>query len=77
MNTSTKSAPTSRCQQDVSVRVRERLEAAGQRYFANDNIHEHLRPGEQEALQREVEGKLKTVLEALVIDVERDLDCRH
>ena len=56
----------------VSVRIRERLRAAGQRHHANDNIAEHIRPGELEALLAEVEGRMGEVLRALVIDTESD-----
>ena len=58
--------------QPVSERIRQRLETAGQRYFANDNIHEFLEEGELEALQAEVADKMEDVLRALVIDVDSD-----
>ena len=56
----------------VSQRIRERLRAAGQRHHANDNIAAHVRPGELEALQAEVEDAMAAVLQALVIDTESD-----
>jgi GTP cyclohydrolase IA len=56
----------------VASRVRARLQAAGKRFHANDTIFAYIEPGEVEALQREVEAKLKGVLEALVIDTESD-----
>ncbi|MBV1693959.1 MAG: GTP cyclohydrolase I [Hyphomicrobiales bacterium] len=56
----------------VSDRVRRRLRMAGKPFFANDNISDCLEPGELEALQEEVAGKLRGVLESLVIDVEND-----
>ncbi len=56
----------------VSARIRARLEAAGERYFANDNISEFVHDGELDALQEEVAGELRKVLNALVIDVEHD-----
>ena len=52
----------------VSVRIRERLQAARKRFHANDNIADFIEPGELTALQREVESKLQAVLESLVID---------
>ena len=52
----------------VSVKIRERLLAARKRFHANDNIAEFIEPGELEALLDEVEGKMKGVLESLVID---------
>jgi len=56
----------------VSVKIRERLKAARQRYNANDNIAEFIQPGELEALLKEVEEKMVGVLDSLVIDVEND-----
>lgn len=56
----------------VSVKIRERLVAAQQRFHANDNIAEFILPGELELLLDEVEGKMKHVLDSLVIDTEHD-----
>ena len=56
----------------VSVKIRERLLAARKRFNANDNIAAFVEPGELEALIDEVEGKMKGVLDSLVIDVEHD-----
>jgi len=56
----------------VATRIRARLQAAGKRFHANDNIAAFVQPGELEAMQAEVAEKLKGVLEALVIDTESD-----
>jgi len=56
----------------ISQRIRERLQAKGQRYHANDNISAFIEPGELEQLTREVEGKVRGMLESLVIDVTHD-----
>jgi GTP cyclohydrolase I len=56
----------------ISVKIRERVMASGQRFHANDNIAEFLQPGELEALLDEVEVKMRGVLESLVIDTEHD-----
>ena len=56
----------------ASERVRYRLVSAGRRFHANDNIAEHLRPGELEELKAEVQAKMEEVLRALVIDTESD-----
>ena len=56
----------------VSTRIKQRLEKAGQRYFANDNIAGFIEAGEHEQLLNEVAGKMETVLESLVIDVKND-----
>ncbi len=56
----------------VADRVRARLEKAGERFHANDNICDFIEEGELELLQAEVEAKLVEVLRALVIDTEGD-----
>jgi GTP cyclohydrolase I len=56
----------------VSVRIRQRIQAAQRRFHANDNIAEFIQPGELEALLDEVQGKIKGVLESLVIDTQSD-----
>jgi GTP cyclohydrolase IA len=56
----------------VSARIKQRLEKAGQRYFANDNISGFIEAGEHEQLLNEVAGKMETVLESLVIDFKND-----
>ena len=56
----------------VSARIRARIEKANKRFHANDNIAAYLEPGEMEALLEEVAGKMKGVLESLVIDIEHD-----
>jgi GTP cyclohydrolase IA len=52
--------------------IRERLQGAKQRFHANDNISAHIRPGELDALQAEVQAKMQGVLESLVIDTQSD-----
>ena len=56
----------------VSLKIRERLMASRKRYYANDNIAEFIEPGELEKLLDEVEGKMKGVLDSMVIDTEHD-----
>ena len=56
----------------VSVKIRERLLAARQRFYANDNIAAYIEPGELEKLLDEVELKMQTVLDSMVIDTEND-----
>ena len=56
----------------VSVRIRERLQAARKRFNANDNIAAFMQPGELEQLVDEVEQKMRGVLSSLVIDTEQD-----
>jgi GTP cyclohydrolase IA len=56
----------------VSVKIRERINAAKKRFHANDNIAEFIQPGELAALLDEVEIKMQGVLESLVIDTVND-----
>ncbi|EGI78250.1 GTP cyclohydrolase I [Hylemonella gracilis] len=56
----------------VSVKIRERVKAAKQRFHANDNIADFIQPGELEALLDEVETKMQGVLDSLVIDTVND-----
>ena len=56
----------------VSVKIRERLVQARKRFHANDNISAFIQPGEMEGLLDEVEVKMQTVLDSLVIDTVSD-----
>lgn len=56
----------------LSATIRARLMRANKRFHANDNIAEFLEPGDLEVLLQEVEGKVKSLLESLVIDTEND-----
>lgn len=56
----------------VSVKIRERIQAARKRFHANDNIADFIQPGELELLLDEVEAKMKAVLGSLVIDTAHD-----
>ena len=61
----------------MSQVIRKRIQAADKRFFANDNIAEFIRPGEREALLEEVEAKVRSLLESLVIDIEADHNTRN
>ena len=56
----------------VGDRIRERIEKAGARFRANDNIAAFIEEGELEELRLEVAAKIDVVLRALVIDTEND-----
>lgn len=73
----TRTLPLLRTEDDLarlsaSERIRYRLVGADCRYHANDNIAAHIREGELEELQAEVQAHLQDVLRALVIDTESD-----
>jgi GTP cyclohydrolase I len=56
----------------VSVKIRERVQAARKRFHANDNISAFIEPGELEKLLEEVEAKMQGVLDSMVIDTTSD-----
>jgi len=58
--------------QSLSRRIRERLQAKGVSFLANDNISDHLLEGELEQLQVEVADKVRDLLQSLVIDIDND-----
>jgi GTP cyclohydrolase I len=64
--------PTTMLARPVSVKIRERIQAARKRFHANDNIAEFIEPGELESCWTRWPGKMKGVLDSLVIDTESD-----
>ena len=56
----------------VSVKIRERIQAARKRFHSNDNIADFIQPGELERLLDEVEVKMQAVLDSMVIDTASD-----
>ena len=56
----------------VSQVVRERLQKKGVRFFANDNISEHISEFELKEIQNELTYKFQDVLDTLIIDTEND-----
>ena len=56
----------------VADRIRLRIEQAGRRFHANDNIADFIEPGELDQLKAEVASHLEGVLRALVIDTHSD-----
>ena len=64
--------PSEHPTEPVSAQIRARLLRAKKRFHANDNISAFLEPGELESLLAEVEGKVRALLESLVIDTDND-----
>lgn len=60
----------------ISQVIRERVQASGQRFNANDNISAFVQPGELAALLDEVTEKMQGVLDSLVIDTAHDHNTR-
>ena len=56
----------------VSEIIRERIQAKGARFHANDNISDFIQPGELETLEREVATRVRDLLKTLLIDVDND-----
>ncbi|MDB5874263.1 MAG: cyclohydrolase I-like protein, partial [Ramlibacter sp.] len=56
----------------VSVKIRERIQAARKRFHSNDNIAAFIEPGELEQLLDEVEARMQGVLDSMVIDTTSD-----
>ncbi len=56
----------------VSERIRRRIQRAGRRFHANDNIAEFIESGELDQLVDEVADRMQGVLESLVIDTRSD-----
>jgi len=56
----------------ISERIRQRILASGDRFFANDNISQHIEDGELDLLVDEVTAQMTGVLNSLVIDIEHD-----
>ena len=56
----------------TSEKIKQRLEDAGKRYWAGDNISEFIEQGEREELVAELHKRFDAVLDSLVIDREND-----
>lgn len=55
-----------------SAIIKRRIEEAGDRYWASDNIAEHIKDGEIQPLIDELAGKFEGVLDSLLIDTNND-----
>ena len=61
----------------MSTVIRERIQSAGKRFNANDNISEFIHSeDERSLLRREVESHVEAMLRSLVIDIESDHNTR-
>lgn len=56
----------------ISKTITTRIKAAGDRFYAADNISKHIHNGEMELLIDEVAKKFEDVLDSLIIDREND-----
>jgi GTP cyclohydrolase I len=58
--------------EEISKIIRERIAAAGDRYWAGDNISQHMSDEDRELLVDELTGKFEGMLDSLVIDRHTD-----
>ncbi len=56
----------------IADTIRKRLQNAGQRYYANDNISSHISETERGELKAEIEAAYDNLLRAMIIDVDHD-----
>jgi GTP cyclohydrolase I len=56
----------------TSKQIKQRIEKAGGKYFCNDNITEYLKDGDIEKLTTEVQEKVQSLIDSLVIDSRKD-----
>ncbi|HJN34064.1 MAG TPA: GTP cyclohydrolase I [Prochlorococcus sp.] len=56
----------------ISERIRERFIAEGVSFLANDNVSEYIQPGELQELEVEVAGRVRDLLQSLLIDIDND-----
>jgi len=56
----------------ISNKIKDRLVAAGKRFWAGDNISDYIEEGEKQQLIDELSIKFEDVLQGLVIDTEND-----
>tara|TARA_B100001250_G_scaffold286119_1_gene248135 strand:- start:437 stop:691 length:255 start_codon:yes stop_codon:yes gene_type:complete len=52
--------------------IRSRLLKENVSFFANDNIADHIEPGEIKDLEAEVDGRIRDLLKSLIIDIDND-----
>ncbi len=55
-----------------SKEIKQRIELAGDRFWAGDNISKHIQPGELDQLIDEATGAFENVLDSLIIDRHTD-----
>jgi GTP cyclohydrolase I len=60
----------------ISERIRERIQASNTRFWAGDNISEHILDSEKDELIDELTTKFEGVLDSLIIDRENDPNSR-
>ena len=57
---------------NISETIRKRIEAAGGRFWAGDNISQYIQPEEHDLLIQELHARFDAVLDSLIIDRKND-----
>jgi GTP cyclohydrolase I len=58
--------------EQVSHKIRKRLQVAGKNFYANDNIADYIEPGDLDQLVKEASVHIERLLQTLVIDTKHD-----
>jgi|TARA_Y100000310_G_scaffold55121_1_gene50530 GTP cyclohydrolase I len=58
--------------ENISKIIKNRIESVSGKYFSNDNISEYIKDDELEKLELEVQEKMQSLLDSLIIDTTND-----
>lgn len=61
----------------ISKKIKQRIQQAGDRFWAGDNISKHINPGEKEQLIDELTERFEAVIDSLVIDRDNDPNSKN
>ena len=61
----------------ISKKIKERIQQAGDRFWAGDNISKHINPGEKEQLIDELTERFEAVIDSLIIDRANDPNSKN
>ena len=61
----------------ISETIKQRIQQAGDRFWAGDNISKHLNPGEKEQLIDELTERFEAVIDSLIIDRDNDPNSKN
>ena len=61
----------------ISKKIKQRIQQAGDRFWAGDNISKHINPSEKEQLIDELTERFEAVIDSLIIDRENDPNSKN
>lgn len=61
----------------ISKKIKQRIQQAGDRFWAGDNISKHINPGEKEQLIDELTERFEAVIDSLIIDRDNDPNSKN